>query len=93
MRATVFALALGLLALGVAVVLGALILNSYNSGSCPAIPPGQPACDHTMTFGGVTFWIGATSSAIFMVGAVAFASGVGVGLYGVWSRGRRTPQS
>jgi len=43
MRATVFALALGLLALGVALVLGALILNSYNSGSCPAIPPGQPA--------------------------------------------------
>jgi hypothetical protein len=92
-RAAVFALALGLLALGVALVLGALVLISFNSGSCPAIPPGQPACDHTMTFGGVTFWIGATSSATFTVGAVAFASGVGVGLYGVWSKGRRTPQS
>jgi hypothetical protein len=42
MRATVFALALGLLALGVALVLGALILNSYDSGSCPAIRPGNP---------------------------------------------------
>ncbi len=63
-------LSLGLALVGVGLGLGGLVLSGYNIGSCPA---GVPSCDHTMTFGGTTFWIGATSKGLEAAGALSLA--------------------
>ncbi|MGA2199759.1 MAG: hypothetical protein ABSG45_07450 [Nitrososphaerales archaeon] len=52
----------------------------------------MPYCDHTMTVGGVTFWIGATSEDAAVVGALVLASGLVIFLYGVLSSGTHTPK-
>jgi hypothetical protein len=64
-------LALSLAFLGIELILGARVLDSYNVGSCPA---NDFSCDYTMTFEGVTFWIGATAARMAVVGALTLVS-------------------
>ena len=73
-------LALGLLIVGAALVVVGLISGLYDAGSCPATSV-SIACDHTMTVGGLTFWIAATSNEILAVGSFALVSGMVFGAY------------
>ncbi len=77
MRSKVVAIGISLVALGGVLAFSGFILNTYNRGSCPFIPEVGPlVCDHMMTLGGVTFWIGATSAALEVIGTIVLVSGL-----------------
>jgi hypothetical protein len=73
-------LAISLALLGIGLDIESMVLNSLNRGSCPAL---QPGCDHTMTIGGMTFWIRATADSILILGALVLAASLGICLYWV----------
>ncbi|MDE1852554.1 MAG: hypothetical protein KGI38_02270 [Thaumarchaeota archaeon] len=70
-------MSLALVVVGAGFGLGGLILGIYNGGSCPAISLGEPpGCDHQGTLFGATFWIGASSIELEMVGAYVLGTGL-----------------
>ncbi len=89
-------LILSLALLGLGLVFGSFVLDSYNVGSCPEAAGnpyfhpspvfplfGNSFCDHTMMVGGITFWIGHTAEGVLGAGTVLLISSLAIGLSGM----------
>jgi hypothetical protein len=70
------AVALTLVALGAVSFFLAAVFANMDFGSCPALPPGVPPCDHI--FAGTSIYIGPVVKALEVLGTIAIGFGAGL---------------